>query len=170
MVVRLPPWTIQAGLLELISEKPHSKNWFFDRITKTQTTSMIGFKSRPITMYSKSSVGRKNLNQVFQSFFDNILPNYSDKEYYYDIYLPLTGHHYDIWTPAKAAFVNEERVKLTEIRKPEYKAIKVKDINQIDFDQAVLDKLKTTYVIGDIVDVTLENVFDGPILMAKSKK
>ena len=160
-----PGWTVRIDLRETPLEKldlrqnyqnPNYEHDWFQIKTDSQVLQIF--------------CGPENLKQVFQKFLDDILPNYSDKEFYYDIYLPLTGHHYDIWTPAKAAFVNEERVKLTEIIKPEYKAIKVRDINQIDSDQTVLDKLKTTHEIGEIVEVTLENVFDGPILMAKSKK
>lgn len=160
-----PGWTVRIDLRETPLEKldfqqnhqnPNYEHDWFQIKTESQVLQIF--------------CGPDNLNQVFQIFFDNILPNHSDKKFFYDIYLPLTGHHYDIWTPAKAAFVNEERVKLTEIRKPEYKAIKVRDINQIDFDQTVLDKLKLKHQIGEVVEVALESVFDGPILTAKSNK
>ncbi|MBI1185366.1 hypothetical protein GC194_13930 [bacterium] len=79
---------------------------------------------------------------MFDIFFDEIIPNHADKGFYFDMYLPLQGHGFDIWTPAKAAIVNEETLRLTEIPKVEHKNIKVKDVNKIDFDQALIGYLQ----------------------------
>lgn len=113
------------------------------------------------------SCGPENLKQVFEIFLDEIIPFHSDKDFYYDIYLPLQGHNLDIWTPAKATIVNEETLRLIEIPKVEYKNIKVRNISKIDFDQSVLETLKLNYKVGDELKVTIQDIDNDLILTTK---
>jgi hypothetical protein len=96
-------------------------------------------------------------------------PKHSNTEYYYDVYLPLSGYKFDILTPAKGKVINEKTIQLTEVLPVEYKNIKVLDLDLIDFDQTDLDKLKLNYEIGDEISVDLTEVFDGLVLTEKKK-
>lgn len=157
-----PGWTIRIDLTETCLNKldfkrdfqnpEYEHDWF---IIKTDKQIL------------DIACGPENLKQVFEIFLDEIIPNHSDKDFYYDIYLPLQGHNFDIWTPAKAIIVNEETLRLIEIPKVEYKNIKVKDFSKNDFNQSDLEKLKLNFKLGDELKVTLEDLDNDIILTIK---
>ena len=154
-----PGWTVRIDLADTSLDKlnfnrkyqnPIDENdWYFIKVNK---------KVLDI------SFGPENLKQVFEIFFDQIIPNYSDKEFYYDLYLPLNGHHFNIWIPVKAIIVDEETLKIIEIPEFDYKEIKVKDISKIDIDQSDLEKMSLNYKVGDEIKVKLEDVDNDIIL------
>ncbi|MEL6672671.1 MAG: Imm53 family immunity protein [Bacteroidota bacterium] len=112
--------------------------------------------------------GPPNLSRVLTMFFEDILPTYADKTYAYEVYLPLIGHETEIWAPVTAILINEKTLRITEIKPVRYSGIKVRDLDDIHFDQADLDKLTVSYAVGDQVEVELINVFDGVMLSAKA--
>ena len=159
-----PGWTIRIDLeetcLEALNYSKEFQNpnfehdWFF---IKTENKVL------------DIACGPENLKKVFEIFLDEIIPNYSDKKFYYVIHLPLLGHPLDIWTPAKGTIVNETTLKLIEIPQIKYENIAVKDFNKIDFNQSDLEKLKLNYKIGDEVTITIEDIKDRLILIPKNK-
>lgn len=158
-----PGWTIRIDLAETCLDKLDFKQQFQNPeyehdwyIIKTEKEVL------------DIACGPENLKQVFEIFLDEIIPFHSDKGFYYDIYLPLQGHSFDIWTPAKATIVNEETLRLIEIPLIEYKNIKVKDNSKIDFDQSVLEKLKLNFKIGDELKVKLEEI-DNDLILTTEK-
>ena len=157
-----PGWTIKIDLAGTCLEKLDYKREFQNSENKHD---WFIFKTNNKVL--DIACGPDNLNQVLKIFFDEIIPNYSAKDFYYKIYLPLLGHSLDIWIPAKATIVNEETLKLIEISKVEYKNVRVKDFNKIDFDQSLLESLKLNYKVGDEVKITLEDTGSGLILIAK---
>ncbi len=157
-----PGWTIRIDLAETCLDKLDFKKEFQNSECKHDWF-IIKTEKEVLDI----ACGPENLKQVFEIFLDEIIPNHSDKDFYYDIYLPLRGHSFDIWTPAKATIVNEETLRLIEIPKVEYKNIKVKDISKIDFDQSFLETLKLNYKVGDDLMVTLEDIDNGLILSTK---
>ena len=108
----------------------------------------------------------ENLTTIFQIFFDQILPNYANPTFSYQLYLPLPSHHDEIWTPCYAKMVNEESLKVHEIPPIDIKHIKVRNLDQFDFDELDLSQLELNIQVGDMVNVGLEEVFDGVILTA----
>lgn len=157
-----PGWTIRIDLAETCLDKLE-----FGRKFQNPEYEHDWFIIKTDKQVLDITCGPENLKQVFEIFLDEIIPNQSDKDFYYDIYLPLQGHGFDIWTPAKAIIVNEETLRLIEIPKVEYKNIKVKDISKIDFDQSFLETLKLNYKIGDDLKVTLEDIDNDLILTTK---
>jgi hypothetical protein len=152
-----PGWSIKIDLTETCLEKLDF-NKQFQNLEQKHDWYII----RTIKEVLEMSCGPENLNQVLKIFLDDIIPNHLDREYYYEIFLPLQGHHFNIWTPAKATIVNEETVKLIEIPKIEYKNIKVKDNSKIDFNQSDLEKLSLNFNVGDdfkVMHQSLENDF-----------
>ena len=81
----------------------------------------------------------------------------------------MVGHRHEIWIPAEGVMVNEDTLKLTRIATPNYKGIKVREVNQFDFGEEELEGLEVHYKVGDEVKFSLEEVFDGVILSAVSK-
>ena len=160
-----PGWTIRIDLAETCLEKLYFKeefqnsdnehDWFF---IKTEN------KVLDITC------GPENLMKVFEIFLDEIIPNHSDRDFHYEIHLPLEGHSFEIWTPAKATIINEETLKLIDIPQVKYENIIVKDFNKIDFNQSDLENLKLDYRLGDELTIAIEDIKEGLILTPKNKK
>lgn len=160
-----PGWRIEIDLsgtsLDSLNFKRNFQNpidendWFF---IHTRTKAL------------KISCGPENLKNVFEIFFEELIPQYSDKDFIYEIYLPLKGLEADVWTPAKSTFVNERTLKITEIERLDPQKIKVREIEHIDFDLADLEKSELDYCVGDMIEVKLESVYDGIILTSKKKK
>ena len=157
-----PGWIVKIDLAETCLEKLNYKSEFQNSKNKHD---WFIFKTNNKVL--EIACGPENLNQVLKIFLDEIIPNYSAKDFYYKIYLPLQGHSLDIWIPAKATIINEETLRLTEISKIEYKNIRVKDISKIDLDQSLLRSLKLNYKVGDEVKITLEDTENGLILTPK---
>ena len=159
-----PGWTIRIDLAETCLVKLD-----FNKEFQNPKYEHDWFIIKTYKQVLDIACGPENLKQVLKIFLDEIIPNHSDTDFYYDIYLPLQGHSLDIWTPAKATIVNEETLRLIEIPKVEYKNIKVKDNSQIDFDQSDLEKFKLNFEIGDELKVTLEDINNDLILTTKNK-
>lgn len=157
-----PGWTIRIDLTETCLNKLDFKREF-----QNPEYEHDWFIIKTDKQILDIACGPENLKQVFEIFLDEIIPNHSDKDFYYDIYLPLQGHNFDIWTPAKAIIVNEETLRLIEIPKVEYKNIKVKDFSKNDFNQSDLEKLKLNFKLGDELKVTLEDLDNDIILTIK---
>jgi hypothetical protein len=160
-----PGWAIKIDLSETSLDKlefkrefrnPKNENDWFNIHTENQT----------LIIYC----GPENMKTTFEIFFDELIPKYSDKDFIYEIYLPLEGKEIEIWVPAKSKLIDEKTVQITEIEKVEYKKIKVRDVEKINFNQADLENLKINYSVGDILEVELENVYDGIILTTNNKK
>ena len=157
-----PGWTIRIDLAETCLEKL-IYNKKFQNPNNEQDWFFIKTENKVLDI----ACGPENLRKVFEIFLNEIIPIHSDKTFYYDIYIPLHGHSLSIWTPAKGTIVNEETLKLIEIPRVEYKNIKVKDINKIDFDQSDLENLKVDFKIGDDLKVTLEDIDNDLILIPR---
>lgn len=113
------------------------------------------------------SCGPENLDKVFSIFFDKIITDYTNRDFKYELYIPLIGHHFEIWRPIYTVLISERSFKINEIPEVDYKEIKVRKIDSIDFDQDDLVNYKIEFKIGDIVETEFEEVFDGLILTAK---
>jgi hypothetical protein len=157
-----PGWTIKIDLSETCLEQLDFKKEFQNQLSEHD---WFHFKTDKEVLII--ACGPENLRQVFEIFLDEILSNYADRDYEYEVYLPLNGHSTDIWTSAKATFINESTLKLTDISKMEYENIKVKDMNKIAFNQSDLDKMTLSFKVGDQIKVTLEDTDFGLILTTK---
>ena len=159
-----PGWTVRIDLEETALEGLNFKKDY-----QNQEKEHDWFTIKTRDRFLEFFCGPENLKDVFKIFFDEIIPNYSNQEFYYDLYLPLSGSNIKIWTPVKAQIVNEKYLRITDKEPVEYKRIKVRELEQIDFTQEDLDKMKIEFEIGEVVEVELEQVSDGVILIGKKK-
>lgn len=159
-----PGWTIRIDLTETALENLEFSQQYQNPV-KEHDWYFIKTKERVLDF----ACGPENLKQVFLIFFDTILPKFADRDFHYVLHLPLEGHHLEIWTPVTARLVNERSLEIVEIDPIEYKNIKVRHFEQIDFDQSDLDKMSMGFKKGDIVEVELEEVADGLILTPRNK-
>lgn len=65
------------------------------------------------------------LNEVLRIFLDEIIPNHSDNNFHYQVYIPLTGCPTNVWRPANAKMLTEEFLEIVNF--PE---LKYEDINE----------------------------------------
>lgn len=160
-----PGWAIKIDLAEtaldnLKFEKeyqnPKNDNDWFQMHTENKTLNIY--------------CGSENMKSAFEIFFNELIPQYSDETFEYEIYLPIDGYEIEVWTPAKSKIVDEKSVQITRIEKIEYEKIKVRNIETINFTKKEIEKSKTNYSVGDILEVHLEQVFDGVILTTKNEK
>ena len=159
-----PGWAIKIDLAETALE-----NLEFQREFQNPNNDNDWFQIRTENKMLNIYCGPENMKSTFEIFLDELIPNYCDENFEYEIYLPIDGYEIEIWTPAKSKLVNERSVRITEIEKIEYKKIKVRDVEKINFTQAEIEKSKTNHSVGDILEVELEQVFDGLILTRKNK-
>lgn len=160
-----PGWAIKIDLAETALENLEFQKEFQNPNNKSDWFH-IHTENKILNIYC----GPENLKSTFEIFFDELIPNHSDENFEYKIYLPIDGYGVEIWTPAKSKIINESSVQITEIEKIEYKKIKVRDVKKINFNQEEIEQAKINYSVGDIFEVELEQVFDGRILTAKNKK
>ena len=158
-----PGWSIKIDLSDTSLENLEFKR-DFQNANNEYDWFNIQTKNKKLNIYC----GPENMKQVLDIFFDELIPKYSDKNFPYEIYLPLKGMGMEIWTPAKARLVNEKSVQIIGIEKVEYKKIKVRDVEQINFSQTDLENMEMDYFVGQILEVQIENVFDGMILIPKN--
>ena len=160
-----PGWTINIDLEDTsLSDLDFEKNyqnpdyehdWYFIKTDKKVLT---------------IDCGPKNLSDAIRVFFDEIIPQFSDPNFLYDIYLELQGVNKKIWTPVKARLIDEstfELVNIPELNLKESKVEKIEDFNDIDH---VMEKLKHDFRIGDKVTTSLIDVYDGMIQVAEKKR
>ena len=159
-----PGWAITIDLSETALENlnykrehqnPKNDNDWFQMHTENKT----------LTIYC----GPENMKLALEIFFDELIPRFADKNFKYDIYLPVDGCEINLWTPAKSRLVDERNLEITEIDKIEYRNLKFRDIETINFVSTEVDKIRTRYEVGDILEVVIEKVYDGLILAAKSR-
>jgi hypothetical protein len=159
-----PGWTIRIDLTETPLEDLEYDQQY-QNPEKEQDWFIIKTKEQTLDI----ACGPENLKQVFLIFFEIIIPKFADPEFYFELHLPLTGHHYEIWAPVKAGMVNEKTLEIIEIKSVEYKDIKVRDFELIDFNQEDIEKMDIDFKKGDLVEVDLVEVADGLIITPKRK-
>lgn len=160
-----PGWAIKIDLAETALE-----NLEFQREYQNPKNNNDWFHITTENKVLNIYCGPENMKSTFEIFFDEIIPKYSDENFEYEIYLPIDGYEIEVWTPAKSKIVNERSVQITKIEKIEYKKIKVRDVEKMNFTQMEIEKSKTDYSVGDILEVRIDKVFDGMILTTKNKK
>ncbi|MGL1935698.1 MAG: immunity 53 family protein [Fibrobacterales bacterium] len=145
--------SLQAAIVNQSNENPNNPlDWYFIKTDNSVLEIMCG---------------PSNLDQVLNIFFDEIIPKYSPKEFLYDIYLPLIGHEFEIWTPAKAVLKEYPFFTILEIPPVNYQEIKVTDLDLINFKPEALVNYSIEYNVGDNLQLSLVEVYDGVIQTPK---
>ncbi|GAA0893036.1 hypothetical protein GCM10009122_27150 [Fulvivirga kasyanovii] len=157
-----PGWSVAIDLAETPLEALGYKR-DYQNVEKEHDWFSIEALDNSLKIYC----GPDNLRQAFEIFFNEIIPGYADKDFHYELFLPLIGEEVEIWTPAKARLVDEGAVEIIEIQAIDFGKIKVRDINTIDFCQYSLEKLQLPFKVGDVVTVDIEEVYDGVVLVAR---
>jgi hypothetical protein len=159
-----PGWVIRIDLQDTALE-----NLNFSRNYQNEKDEQDWFFIKTEAKVFDVSCGPANLNQIFSIFLDEVLLKYSDPEFLYEIYVPMTGHEPVVWTPAKGRILSESTLELVEVSPIKYSEIKIKDLKDIDFSENEMYIFVCNFKVGDIIHTELEDMFDGVKLVAKTK-
>lgn len=103
----------------------------------------------------------QKLEFLIAYFLDEVLPQYFDSEFEYEMLIPMEGGPTEIWIEGKAKMIGEETFVITEIEAPQYHTMLTKEIEEITFSVADFESYYVTTKLGDIVNGRLTETFQG---------
>ena len=106
------------------------------------------------------------LTVVLSIFLDEIIPEYADPNFEYEVYIPLTGGPTSIWRPAKAKMISEDTLQITRLPDLDYKEIRNISVDDITFKKEDINKYQSEIGVGDKIKVELVETFMGVTLTA----
>jgi hypothetical protein len=109
------------------------------------------------------------LNEVLRMFLDEIIPNYSDTNFHYQVYIPLIGGSTSLWRPVNAIMLTEELLEIVNIPDLKFEDIKSNSFDDINFNEEDILTFKSTYSVGDKIKTELMEMLDEVTLVAKEK-
>ncbi len=106
------------------------------------------------------------LTTILEIFLNEIIPNYADPDFQYEVYVQLSGGPTKIWRPVKAKLITEDTLQITQIPELAYRHLRTSSYNDLTFEQDDIYKYKTNIVIGDNIKVALVETSNGVTLIA----
>ena len=100
-------------------------------------------------------------------FLDEIVPNFADPDFEYELYVPLVGGQTKVWRPVKARMLTEDKLQITQVPELKYSDIRTLVLEDLTFAKEDIFKYRTVFTIGDIVGVELKGTFNGVTLTSK---
>lgn len=107
------------------------------------------------------------LSEVLLIFLDEVIPNYANSDFQYQVYIHLTGGPTKIWRPAKAKLVSEDTLQITHIPDLEYSDIRTLSLDDLTFEKEDIFDYKTMLLLGNNFKVELIDTFNGTTIIAK---
>ncbi len=107
------------------------------------------------------------MTTILEIFLNEIIPNYADPDFQYEVYVQLSSGPTKIWRPDKAKLISEDTLQITQIPELAYRHIRPLSCNDLIFEQDDIYKYKTNIVIGDNIKVELVEASNGITLIAK---
>lgn len=137
-----PGWTIKIDLAETSLE-----NLQFERTIDNGRFDWMNVITKDKTI--TAACDPTKLGEVLKIFLDEIIPNYSDNDFHYQVYIPLKGGPTKVWRPANAKMLTEDVLEIVNFPELKYEDIKTKSIDDITFNKEDIFNYKTTYSVGD---------------------
>lgn len=94
-------------------------------------------------------------------FLDEIIPNYSDDKFYYQVFVPLDFKFAKVWRPVNTKMVTEQILEIVEIPKLRWEDIKTNSLDDITFSKEDILSCGTNYSVGQRITTNLTEMFDG---------
>lgn len=108
------------------------------------------------------------LTEVLRIFLDEIIPNHADKDFQYQVYIPLTDAPIKVWRPAKTKMLTEDTLEIVHIPDLKYEDLRTRNIEDMTFEIADIFTFKTIHSVGDKIKTSLTEMFDGVALIANT--
>ena len=104
---------------------------------------------------------------ILAIFLDEIIPNYIDQNFEYEVFVQLFGGPTKIWRPVKAKMISEDTLQITRLPDLNYKDIRTLTFEDLTFDEEEIFYYKTNIQVGDNIQVELVETFSDVTLIAK---
>ena len=155
-----PGWIIKIDLSDTCLQDSHYDkqidNGIFDWLFIKITDKVL-----------EASGDLSKLSIILSIFLDNIIPNYADQSFEYEVYVQLIGGPTKIWRPVKAKMISEDTLQITRLPELDYKDIRTLSLEDLTFDRNNIFSYKTNIQVGDNIKVELVETFNGVTLTAK---
>ena len=163
-----PGWTIEIDLIGTILE-----NAIFEEEYDNSSDELDWYKFKIENQVLNIWCGASNLDQVLGMFFETIIPAHSDKDFIFEVYLPVPNHPGKLWTLALAKYQRDCTVTLVDIPPLSRETIRMDYLdNTTEFGPnlplGIADpKLTVEYKVGDEIDLALQYTCMGLIRVPK---
>ena len=155
-----PGWTIKIDLSDTCLQDLHYDkqidNGIFDWLFIKVADKILTASGDPT-----------KLTNILIIFLDEIIPNYADQNFEYEVYVQLIGGPTKIWRPVKAKMVSEDTLQITRLPDLNYKEVRTLTFEDLTFDEQEISFYKTNIQVGDKIKVELIETFNGVTLIAK---
>jgi len=155
-----PGWTVKVDLTDtclqnLSYEKQLNKGTYDWLFLKTNNQLLV------------CSGDPSKLTAILSIFLDEIVPNYADPDFLYEVYVPILGGPTKIWRPVKARMLTEDTLCIMQVPELNYSEIRTLSLDDLTFDKEAIFKYYSGFSNGDIVKVELLEMFNGLTLTAR---
>ena len=155
-----PGWRIKIDLFDTCLQDLH-----YDKQIENGTFDWLFIKVADKVL--EASGDPTKLTTILTIFLDEIIPNYADQSFEYEVYVQLMGGPTKIWRPAKAKIISEDTLQITYLPDMIYKDIRTENLDDLTFDKEDIYNYKTNIQVGDNINVELLETFNGITLIAK---
>jgi hypothetical protein len=149
-----PGFSIRINLADTSLE-----NLEFERIIDNGDFDWIFIKVKDKVYEAHSDPSKLTL--AISIFLDEIIPNYSDNNFHYQVYVPLDFKFAKVWRPVYAKMVTENILEIVEIPALKYEDIKTLSLDDITFNKEDIISCGTGYSVGQRITTNLTEMFDG---------
>ena len=155
-----PGWTIKIDLSDTCLQDLH-----YDKHIDNGTFDWLFIKVADKVL--EASGDPTKLTTILTIFLDEIIPNYADQSFEYEVYVQLIGGPTKIWRPVKAKIISEDTLQITRLPDLNYKDIRTVTLDDLSFDKDDIFNYKTNIQVGDIIRLQLVETLNGITLTAK---
>nr|WP_288836395.1 immunity 53 family protein [uncultured Flavobacterium sp.] len=106
------------------------------------------------------------LTALIHVFLNEIIPNYVDQTFEYEVYVLLIGGPTKIWRPAKAKMVSEDTLQIVSLPDLDYTTIRARSESDMNFKKEQILKFHSNVSVGDNIKVELIDTSMGTTLIA----
>jgi hypothetical protein len=155
-----PGWTIKINLSDTCLQDLQ-----YDKQIDNGTVDWLFIKAADKVFEASGDPNKFSI--ILAIFLDEIIPNYADQSFEYEVYVQLVGGPTKIWRPVKARMISEDTLQITKFPDLNYKDVRTLTFEDLTFDEEAIFYYKTNIQVGDKIKVELVETFNGVTLIAK---
>jgi hypothetical protein len=155
-----PGWIMKIDLCDTCLQ-----DLLYDKQIDNGTFDWVFIKVADKVLEASSDTNKFSI--ILTIFLDEIIPNYADQNFEYEVYIQLIGGPTKIWRPAKAKMISEDTLQITRLPDLNYKEVRTLTFEDLTFDEEEIFFYKTNIQVGENIQVELVETFSGVTLIAK---
>jgi len=158
-----PGWLVEIDLAQTsietvefkISEEKSEQSWYFITVKNSK-------------FYAVGDLSK--LEFILSYFLDEFVPKFEDKDFEYEVLLPLEGINTKVWlTDSIAKKIDENTFQIVSIPNVIGNKFLTETFDDIKNYSQDFDKLKIVDKVGDLIQTTVITTFQGTRLAKKVK-